>query len=126
MQLFSGRVWTPVRVRGPAGANESGSSTRCLSDGCFGWWLILGHELDMGCFFRETGWKFHQPDELKVEMVDGPRVEMFFGGIAGKFINMGNKKADAWTSDGWRDGYVTHMMFFVGLAFRKGTVEAQG
>ena len=65
-------------------------------------------------FFPRNGVFSKQPDELKVEFVDGPRVEMFFfwGGIAGKFINMGNKKADAWTqrwmaglfSSGWLFG----------------------
>ena len=29
---------------------------------------MLGHELDMGCFFRENGVFSNQPDELNVEM----------------------------------------------------------
>lgn len=58
---------------------------------------MLGHELDMGWFFRENGVEVSfqtKPDELNVEMVDGP----------GKFINMGNKKADAWT-ERWMAGW---------------------
>ena len=59
-----------MRVRGPAGANESGSSTRCLSDG----WLLVVVDVcwDMSwtwdVFSEKTGCFQTKPDELNVEM----------------------------------------------------------